>query len=360
MPIHKFINRLQVYQGYSSAKSFCHLVFLPTTREKIDKLTITGPVPPHFPLCKLDTPNWGAMPFAALPPSFLPYRKVIIDHIHLPSFRHFIKYIKHFECAMSIQIRRLTWGDNTSESELQSISLRPVGWRRRKRDALRRHNPAGTMVHVSESTDNFLACLQIAMIFPVSALHMISDYEQFRAIDLMRWLFERYAGAYKSVTCWLTDHSHSFPEPWDQVGFYVHGKTPKDTPRKNSMVVLYLTINPSPLPADSVTPEAHIDGILVEVTEDVAIDLDMLKTQLENSLTFSMVILGFSTHRLLATAVKLYPALREPFSGEATYVLAYRGLGTANPSEDWGKGASNLPSWNAVDPTTLADTGQRW
>lgn len=152
--------------------------------------------------------------------------------------------------------------------------------------------------------------------------------------------------------------SHSFPEPWEQVGFHVQGRSVPDDQSNNSLVTLFLTINPSPPPStplgDTIIADAYIDGILIEISDHIAIDMDvLLKAHLHNHPSVGMLIFGFNSYRLLETATALYPALRNPLVSQSTYILAYRGIGPPEHAFQ----SEKLLLWTAVDPVTLEATG---
>ena len=126
----------------------------------------------------------------------------------------------------------------------------------------------------------------------------------------------------------------------------------------NSIVTLFLTINPSSPPStplgDIIIADAYVDGVIIEISDDIAIDMNvLLKEHLYNHPSFGMFIFGFNSYKLLETATALYPALRNPLVGQSTYVLAYRGIG---PPEHTFQ-SEKLLLWTAVDPVTLDATG---
>ena len=128
------------------------------------------------------------------------------------------------------------------------------------------------------------------------------------------------------------------------------------SPLGNSTTTLFFTINPSPpsLPLyyeDNPSPDACIDGILIEINDDIAFDLGMMKAQLEDYPRLGMVIFGFNSYKLLEAGIILCPVLRDPLLSGSTYILAYRGIGPhASRSEV-------LLLWTAIDPITLEATG---
>lgn len=115
--VHRLIKRIDVTQNYSRElasktherqTSFLHLLHLPAIQDKLEELFIKGPVPDGFNPAKLDTPHWGIPPYIVVPSSFLQNTEIYLEDVHLPSFYHVTKYIRHFSSAASIMFVTIT------------------------------------------------------------------------------------------------------------------------------------------------------------------------------------------------------------------------------------------------------------
>ncbi|KAI0083303.1 hypothetical protein BDY19DRAFT_910691 [Irpex rosettiformis] len=121
VPIHTLIKSICVEQRYDMRHSFCDRVYHMLKARfgvRLHSLTLAGPVPEGFPSCKLDTPHWSLPPSVPTPPSLLSYDEITVERVHLPSFRHVVKYVRHFAQAGNIEFEGLTWDADGQEPQL--------------------------------------------------------------------------------------------------------------------------------------------------------------------------------------------------------------------------------------------------
>ena len=121
IPVHKLIASVSVEQRYDKPHSFCHrLSRLKSVASKLRfELVLLGPIPDAFPPCKLDTPHWSLPSTIATPSSLLPFKRIVVQYLHLPSFSHVIKYVSHFGQADDIVLENMTWDTNESDTPIR-------------------------------------------------------------------------------------------------------------------------------------------------------------------------------------------------------------------------------------------------
>ncbi|KAI0083163.1 hypothetical protein BDY19DRAFT_747383 [Irpex rosettiformis] len=157
VPIHALIGSIWVEQRYDMRHSFCDRVYMFKAEfgVSLSLIRLLGPVPEGFPPCKLDTPHWSLPPSVPTPPPLLSYDKIMVANVHLPSFRHVVKYVKHFGQAGIISLSGLTWDADGQEPQL------PFSRRNH-------HKVENKYLEVSadDCTDNFLLCLVVAALRP--------------------------------------------------------------------------------------------------------------------------------------------------------------------------------------------------
>ncbi|KAI0084587.1 hypothetical protein BDY19DRAFT_909660 [Irpex rosettiformis] len=120
IPIHTLIESISVEQRYDIRYSFCNRIYMLKAKYgiRLSELSLIGPVPEEFPSSGLDTPHWGLPPSVITPPSLLSYNSIRVHNVHLPSFRHVCKYVRHFAQAGSIGLSGLTWDTDGPEPQL--------------------------------------------------------------------------------------------------------------------------------------------------------------------------------------------------------------------------------------------------
>ncbi|KAI0763889.1 hypothetical protein BC629DRAFT_1443095 [Irpex lacteus] len=176
-PVHRLIRTIDVKQFYSSRwappgheskkkTSFLHLLYLPVIRDKLQWLFIYGPVPDDFNPARLDTPHWSIPPSMVVPNTFL-RDAISIKSVHLPSFYHVTKYIRHFSCLYYISFKDLTWDGQTSPLLPQASSM-----------ATRRRRPASLSITAAGCTDAVHLALTALMLNPNCPLHRLGDEER--------------------------------------------------------------------------------------------------------------------------------------------------------------------------------------
>lgn len=162
VPVCELVSRLIVTQAYDTANSFLHRLrcnVLLNEHLRVYRITIIGPIPTHFPRHNLDTPHWSVPRAIATPPSLLQFDKIAVEKVHLPSFRHVGKYVRHFACALhSVVFKDLTW-DEESTTATVPIPRLP------KKSLPPDQNIAPHSVRIISHgcTDNFRLCLTTAL-----------------------------------------------------------------------------------------------------------------------------------------------------------------------------------------------------
>lgn len=185
-PICMLIGRLKVRQCYEASTSFLHRLHYLTllnSRLHLFELTLSGPIPNRFPRHNLGTPHWGVPPAIATPPSLLPFERIYAENIHLPSFKHAVKYVMNFARAKDrVTCDKMTWDQST---------VIPVAIPRvLKKSCPPNQDEADVEILALRCTDNFLLCLYVALARPDCPLHWLPDVQQ--TIRMATSLWELY------------------------------------------------------------------------------------------------------------------------------------------------------------------------
>ncbi|KAI0083439.1 hypothetical protein BDY19DRAFT_1032245 [Irpex rosettiformis] len=222
IPIHTLIESISVEQRYDIRYSFCNRIYMLKAKYgiRLFELMLIGPVPEGFPSSGLDTPHWGLSPSVITPPSLLSYDEITVEDVHLPSFRHVVKYVRHFAQAGSIDFNHLTWDTDGQEPQLPF-------YRRGSHKVKNR----SLYMYAEECTDNFLLCLVVAAIHPRwrSVMCMLPDDESQWIAIMIRWFRELWGKKNKWCTLRIQEESEelsisviiSHPEVPDW-GFHFH------------------------------------------------------------------------------------------------------------------------------------------
>lgn len=182
LPILQLIGSIVVEQTYEASRSFCH-VTLPAASDKLRELRLFGPIPAQFSQqLKLDSPHWSYPPHAITTPSLLQYDVVSVRDIHLPSFAHIVRYVRHFIHAEQCRFKKWTWEKDTPQifRYLSRRSKQQSEWKSIEVDA-------------SECKNNFLLCLQAAVTHPSFLLHALPRDEFQETLSLMFELSEPFS-----------------------------------------------------------------------------------------------------------------------------------------------------------------------
>lgn len=180
--VHQLIKWIDVIQNYSGdwasqdhkrQTSFLHLLYLPAIQDKLQELSIEGPVSEGFNPAKLDTPHWGISPSMFIPSSSL--RKIYLKDVQFPSFRHVTKYIKHFSCATYVSFEKITW-DGQIDLSLPRVSSTLTCQRRPRTLQIKAKGACTNAVHLA---------LTALMMNPNCPLHRLSDEERVWMIKFM-------------------------------------------------------------------------------------------------------------------------------------------------------------------------------
>ena len=102
--------------------------------------------------------------------------RIIVEHVHLPSFAHAARYIQHFENAGMNTFDYLTW-DGERDDPIDS----------RRRDLSKFHLGSNLFVHASDCTNNFRLCLKVAASHQWSVAHLVRDDEWSWIVSLLVW-----------------------------------------------------------------------------------------------------------------------------------------------------------------------------
>ncbi|KAI0748979.1 hypothetical protein BC629DRAFT_968407 [Irpex lacteus] len=188
-PVHQLIRRIIVEQDYESRRSSLHLLYLPAIQDKLEVLSINGPVPDGFNPAKLDTPHWGIPPCIVIPSSFL-LNSIFLKNVHLPSFHHVTKYIRHFSCATYIYFEGIKWDGQTPTYSLPQASNTITCQRR----------PGSLEIHVEGvCTDSLHLALTALMMNPNCPLHRLSDEERVWMIRFMTLMWGHKKDSYVHI-----------------------------------------------------------------------------------------------------------------------------------------------------------------
>ncbi|KAI0763917.1 hypothetical protein BC629DRAFT_1596848 [Irpex lacteus] len=186
-PVNQLIERIDVTQNYSREwapqtqerqTSFLHLLYLPAIQDKLVDVSIYGPVPDGFNPAKLDTPHWGIPPCIVVPSSFL-QKRITIKDVHLPSFYHVARYIRHFPCTTDVSFERITWDGQTPTYLLPQASNEITCQRR----------PRSPEIGAKYCTDSVHLASTALMLNPNCPLHRLSDEERAWMIKFMTLLW---------------------------------------------------------------------------------------------------------------------------------------------------------------------------
>ncbi|KAI0083175.1 hypothetical protein BDY19DRAFT_1061065 [Irpex rosettiformis] len=333
VPIHTLIDSISVEQGYNMRHSFCDRVHMLKAKfgVRLSMLTLIGPVPDGFPSCKLDTPHWGLPPSVPTPPSLLSFGEIRVEDIHLPSFRHVVKYVRHFAQAGSIRFSSLTWDADGQEPQLPFYRR---GFHKVKDKYLD--------VHADYCTDNFLLCLIVA-----------ANHSYWRSLMCM---------LPDSETRWITITIRGLRELWggDELCSLRTQGPKKSEKLPISIISAELGQNRTfhfhlcNLAAENThTLDGHVVGVTLDIDMDGSaeekVDVDSLVAYLGHFPMLCVVHLRFHSYNDLLAAIECHRPLRQPRSrinGFPEVPTRVRG------SRDYDR--------IEIDPTTLSPTGQSW
>ena len=201
-PIHKMIRGIVVEQRYGVSRPFCHRFYIfntpnTPTRQFLRKLELTGPIPPGFPSNTRDTPHWSLPCSIAIPPSLLPFKEITVRKLHLPSYTHVAKYVRHLTCAGDVYFDGLTWDPDVDVGR-QDL---PAYIRRSNSPKFK---GGASFFYASDCTDNFRVCFEIASKHQRSPMRNLGDDQCRFMILILRWLYDSFAlsGAFNPLSSW--------------------------------------------------------------------------------------------------------------------------------------------------------------
>ena len=193
IPIHKLISGILVKQTYHhTSLSFCHAFHLwPYMKDnlKYSSLDLIGPIPDQFSRFFLDSPHWG-FPSSVVDSALRLFYTVRMIHIHLPSFSHVTRYLRHFKHAERLELVDLTW----DEDRLVTPPRFP------KTNEQTSQQNGALSVYADRCTDNFRICLQVATSHPKSILRKLSSEVCQQVISLMILYEESCSAATLSIS----------------------------------------------------------------------------------------------------------------------------------------------------------------
>ncbi|KAI0083218.1 hypothetical protein BDY19DRAFT_744018 [Irpex rosettiformis] len=348
VPIHKLIESISVEQGYDVRHSFCDRVYMFKAKfgVRLSSLTLDGPVPEGFPPCKLDTPHWGLPPSVITPPSLLSYDKIYVLNVHLPSFRHVVKYVRHFAQAGRIVFDDLTWDTNGQEPQLPSY-----------RRGSRKVENKNLEVSAEDCTDNFLLCLLVAAIHPCwrSLLCMLPDDES-QQITLMIRGFRELWGKKNLEHCALQIQG---PEESEEL--------PIIRISADLGPAWYLTFHLCNLAAENAqTSDVHVVGVALDVRETgEKVNVDSMIAYLGHFPMLCAALLRFRGYKGLLAAMECHRPLSfnpRPAVGQGcSYVFTcLRPSDNEFPEVPRAQINSYGLDYVEIDPITLSPTGRSW
>ncbi|KAI0083242.1 hypothetical protein BDY19DRAFT_998716 [Irpex rosettiformis] len=343
VPIHKLIESISVEQGYNMRHSFCDRVYTLKAKFGVSlySLKLTGPVPEGFPPCKLDTPHWSLPPSVSTPPSLLSYDEIHVQNIHLPSFRHVDKYVRHFAQADIVEFKGLTWDIDGQEPQLPF-------YRRGSRKAKHKY----LFVYAGDCTDNFLLCLLAVTVHSHwrSLMCMLPDDESERITVAIRGLQELWGKNDESCSLNIREESGELPisiiSAWSGSGW----------------ISTFHFCNLAAKNAQ--TSDVHVVSVTLHITEaEEKINIDSLIPYLGHFPMLREVSLHFDSYQKLFTAMERSRPLSfnpRPAVGQGClYVfMCLRQTDSEFPEvpRACDRGHDNVE----IDPITLSPTGRSW
>ncbi|KAI0083243.1 hypothetical protein BDY19DRAFT_998717 [Irpex rosettiformis] len=308
---------------------------------RLFSLRLFGPVPEGFPSCKLDTPHWSLPPSVPTSPSLLSYDNIRVENVHLPSFRHVVKYVKHFAQAGTIVFYRLTWDTDGQEPQL------PFS-RRNPRKVKNKH----LFVSADDCTDNFLFCLVVAALRPhwQSLMCMLPDDESQWVTITIRELRELWGQNNESCSLEIQEESGELPISMISAR---SGSKWKSTFRLCNLAI-----------ENAQTSDVHVVGFTLEVIrEEEKINIDSLIPYLGHFPMLRVVFFRFDSYQKLFAAMERSRPLSfnpRPAVGQGClYVFTcLRQTDSEFPEvpRACDRGYDNVE----IDPITLSPTGRSW
>ncbi|KAI0083432.1 hypothetical protein BDY19DRAFT_1032314 [Irpex rosettiformis] len=344
IPIHELIESILVEQRYDIQYSFCDRVYMLKAKFGVSfsTLRLTGPVPDGFPSCRLDTPHWGLSPSVPTPPSLLSYDEIDVQNVHLPSFRHVVKYVRHFAQAGSILFDGLTWDTDGQEPQLPFY--------RRGSHKVKDRN---LRVSANGCTDNMILCLLAVTVHSCwrSLMCMVPDGESQWITITIRWLQELVGkNESRSLQVWGPEESKELPISVINAKFDLN------------WILRFHLCN---LAAENAqTSDVHVVCITLEVTGAVRkFDIDSLIPYLGHFPMLHVVLLRFYSYEALLAAMKRH----RPLSFNP---LSVNGQGCSCIFMSWRQTDKDFPEVPRADdigcdyveicPMTLSPTGRSW
>ncbi|KAI0768940.1 hypothetical protein BC629DRAFT_1535647, partial [Irpex lacteus] len=285
-PVHRLIRGIEVRQAYDSSRpSFCHLLSHPYITNKHIALYLTGgPVAipyEHRRVLRHDSPHWNIPPSIVTSPSLLRFEIIHISDMHLPSFIHVLKYVRHFTHAKTQTYERFTWEKDTVDFP-----------RRQPRRKLHCTHEKSTLVSAAGCTDEMRLCFVSAMAQQTFPLRLLSydDYQQMWSwVTSRQWPFN----ADNHFCQIITYHVVSPKNKRLTVTSFRLGR--------DSYLDLFIALQ-DVLGSE---PQMVLVGAHASLDEyDTAFDLLQLITRFEHFSTLRTIVLEFKTERCLQAAVQ--------------------------------------------------------
>ncbi|KAI0090065.1 hypothetical protein BDY19DRAFT_938224 [Irpex rosettiformis] len=342
IPVHKLIRSIRVKQNYDGRRSFCDRVYMlkATLGVRLSTLTLNGPVPDGFPLCKLDTPHWTLPPSVPTPPSLLSYEEITVKDIHFPSLRHVKKYVKHFAQADSVYFDGITWDAGGREFSLDF----------HRRGARKIKNSSLTVVAVG-CTNNISLCLLAATAHSCwqFLMYTLPDNESQWMATIVRWLRE---SADRNQPYWLEIKGLKDSKPPIRIistGFSMNW----------SLQFHFYDLAAE----DSHDSDVHLVGVSWYMgEEETFIDLDSLRAHVRQFPMLHVVLLNFGSYEGLLAATGCHRPLsfdpHPPIGQGCKYVFTC----IPNSDDEFPEvpRAKNDYYCIEIDPITLSPTGRSW
>ena len=184
IPLYELIGEILVTQDYSGIKrSFLDLVYTSRVRDKLKLLKITGPLPHDSTPLKFDSPHWGIVNTALLPPAATAYSIVSLEGLRFPSFSYAMRYLHYLRGASCLQLklRSIDWDGKVLDSEpLTLLRPKPIPPRNR------------VSIYASGGTDSYLLAWYASTMYSDSPIHTVVSCHQRWILRMVNFVYEHY------------------------------------------------------------------------------------------------------------------------------------------------------------------------
>ncbi|KAI0347639.1 hypothetical protein BDW22DRAFT_7345 [Trametopsis cervina] len=364
VPICSLIKHVDAVQRYPDSSAFFHLLYLPSTRDKLRSLRVEGYADDQVSRLPRSTFQWSLPQKTAMLPVFTTFRNIYIVRLRFPSFQAVVDILRCCKEAKHFNLISLTWDKASASATWNTM-----------RSAFRKKNYDTISIAAMSCTDNLHVSLQLAMSYPDSPLRVIPFRDRQLALGVMRALYDHLcplAGKGDTPTCSV---QYDRMLSTDQLQFLIdiscdgHPRYHLQFICQPKELTTQCTGYPEPL---------RLSGLLLTIQYGVRagtttslpslFDFTALRAQLVDLCT---VVLGFSDYSVMKIVLEKHAALRERLDGQRGYAFVcqrvlYGDWARERVLRPWekesiGSGHGTMTtSWVGVDPETLELTGRIW